>query len=38
MGSVFKLYHNLNHIDEICRINALSNEDSIFQGQKLLVP
>ena len=37
-GICFKLYHNLNHIDEICRINALSNEDSIFQGQKLLVP
>ncbi|MCH1951892.1 LysM peptidoglycan-binding domain-containing protein [Enterocloster sp. OA13] len=37
-GICFKLYHNLKHIDEICRVNALTDENSIFAGQKLLVP
>lgn len=37
-GICFKLYHNLNHINEICRVNALPDEDSIYAGQKLLVP
>ena len=37
-GICFKLYHDLKHIDEICRVNALTDENSIFAGQKLLVP
>lgn len=37
-GICFKLYHNLNHLDEICRVNALTDENSIIAGQKLLVP
>ena len=37
-GICFKLYHNLQYIDEICRVNALADENSIFSGQKLLVP
>ena len=37
-GICFKLYHNLQHIDEICRVNSLTDENSIFAGQKLLVP
>lgn len=37
-GICFKLYHNLKHIDEICRVNALTDENSIIAGQKLLVP
>ena len=37
-GICFKLYHNLKHIDEICRVNALADENSIIAGQKLLVP
>ena len=37
-GICFKLYHNLKHIDEICRVNALTDENSIYAGQKLLVP
>ena len=37
-GICFKQYHDLKHIDEICRVNALTDENSIFAGQKLLVP
>ena len=37
-GICFKLYHNLQHIDEICRVNSLADENNIFAGQKLLVP
>lgn len=37
-GICFKLYQNLNHIDEICRVNALTDVNSIVAGQKLLVP
>ena len=37
-GICFKLYHNLQHIDEICRVNSLTDENSIFAGQKLLIP
>lgn len=37
-GICFKLYQNLGHIDEICRVNALTDQNSIFAGQKLLVP
>lgn len=37
-GICFKLYHSLNHINEICRVNALPDQDSIYAGQKLLVP
>ena len=37
-GICFKLYHNLQHIDEICRVNSLTDENNIFAGQKLLVP
>ena len=36
-GICFKLYHNLQHIDEICRVNSLTDENNIFAGQKLLV-
>ena len=37
-GICYKLYQNLGHIDEICRVNALSDQNSIYAGQKLLVP
>lgn len=37
-GICYKLYQNLNHLDEIRRVNALEDENSIFAGQKLLVP
>ena len=37
-GICFKLYQNLNHIDEICRVNALADVNNIVAGQKLLVP
>ena len=37
-GICCKLYHNLQHIDEICRVNSLTDENSIFAGQKLLIP
>ena len=33
-GICFKLYHNLQHIDEICRVNSLTDENNIFAGQK----
>lgn len=37
-GICYKLYENLGHIDEICRVNALADQNSIYAGQKLLVP
>lgn len=37
-GICFKLYENLSHLDEICRVNGLSDVNSIEAGQKLLVP
>ena len=37
-GICFKLYHNLQNLEEICRVNTLTDENSIFAGQKLLVP
>ncbi|GEM_PF-86499 len=37
-GICFKLYSNLGELDEIMRVNALEDENSIFAGQKLLVP
>lgn len=37
-GICFKLYSNLGQLDEIMRVNALEDQNSIFAGQKLLVP
>lgn len=37
-GICYKLYQNLGYIDEICRVNALNDQNSIYTGQKLLVP
>lgn len=37
-GICYKLYQNLEHIDEICRVNVLTDQNSIYAGQKLLVP
>ncbi len=37
-GICYKLYQNVNHIDEICRANQLKSQDSIYAGQRLLVP
>lgn len=37
-GICFKLYQNLSHLDEIRRINGLTDENSIYAGQELLVP
>ncbi len=37
-GICFKLYGNLDHLEEICAINGLENENSIYAGQKLLMP
>lgn len=37
-GICFKLYDSVKFIDEICRVNALADENSIYAGQKLLVP
>lgn len=37
-GICKKLYHNLNNIDEICRLNGLDNQDKIVSGQKLILP
>ncbi len=37
-GICFKEYHNIRNLEEICRINSLTDENSIFAGQKLLLP
>ncbi len=37
-GICFSQYGNLDHLDEILRVNALDNENSIYAGQKLLIP
>lgn len=37
-GICFKLYQNLGHLDEICRVNGLTDQNSIYAGQELLVP
>ena len=37
-GICFNLYEDLGHLDEICRVNGLTDVNSIEAGQKLLVP
>lgn len=37
-GICYKLYQSLKYADEISRVNALPDRDSIYAGQKLLVP
>ena len=37
-GICFKVYQNVNKLDEICRINKLGDQNSIYAGQKLLMP
>ena len=37
-GICFKLYQNLGHLDESCRVNGLTDQNSIYAGQELLVP
>ncbi|HJB07297.1 MAG TPA: LysM peptidoglycan-binding domain-containing protein [Candidatus Enterocloster faecavium] len=37
-GICFQLYGNLDHLEEICSINGLESENSIYAGQKLLMP
>lgn len=37
-GICFKVYQNVNKLDEICRINKLRDQNSIYAGQKLLMP
>ena len=37
-GICFKLYQNLSFLEEICRVNGLTDQNSIYAGQELLVP
>lgn len=37
-GICFKEYNNIRKLEEICRINSLTDENSIYVGQKLLLP
>ena len=37
-GICFKEYNNIRKLEEICRINSLADENSIYAGQKLLLP
>ena len=37
-GICFQVYGNLDHLEEICSINGLESENSIYAGQKLLMP
>ena len=33
-----KVYGDISHVDDICRMNGLSDGNLIFIGQKLLLP
>ena len=37
-GICFKLYHSVNHLEEICQLNGLTDQNHIISGQKLVVP
>lgn len=37
-GISMKLYDSLNMVEEICRINSIENEDSLYIGQKIYLP
>lgn len=37
-GICFKLYQNVNSLEEICRLNGLTDQNRITAGQKLIVP
>ena len=37
-GICFKVYNNIRKLEEICRINSLTDENSIYACQKLLLP
>ena len=37
-GICFKEYNDIRKLEEICRINSLTDENSIYAGQKLLLP
>lgn len=37
-GICWKVYDNLKHLDEICRLNNLDDENRILAGQKLILP
>ncbi|MEG1144661.1 MAG: LysM peptidoglycan-binding domain-containing protein [Clostridium sp.] len=37
-GICFKLYKNLEYLDDICALNQLSNVNKIISGQKLILP
>ncbi len=37
-GICFKLYQSVNHLDEICQLNGLTDQNHIMSGQKLVVP
>lgn len=37
-GICFKLYQNLSNIDEICRINGITDMNMLEAGQRLIVP
>lgn len=37
-GISMKLYDSMNMVDEICEINSIENEDSLYIGQKIYLP
>lgn len=37
-GICFKLYENLNYLDDICALNQISDVNKITAGQKLILP
>lgn len=37
-GICWKVYGNLSHLKEICKLNYLTDEDRILAGQKLILP
>lgn len=37
-GICLKFYHNMNKLDEICKLNGLEDQNKIIAGQKLILP
>lgn len=38
VGICMKYYGNLSNLDEICSLNGIEDKDSIFYGQKIILP
>jgi len=37
-GICFKLYGNVNHVEDICALNGMTDMNHVAAGQKLILP